>query len=51
MLISILICTKYFHMIYIIRARNVQAECNIKPKPWSHISGPGFGFLVLALRT
>ena len=36
-------------MTKIIRATNVQTVCNIKPKPWSHMSGPGF--YVLALRS
>ena len=38
---SIIICNKYFYMAKTIRARKVQTFCYIKPKPWSHISGPG----------
>ena len=39
--ILILICNKHFHMTKFIRTRYVQTVCNIKPKPWSQISGPG----------
>ena len=53
-LISILICNEYFHMTRIIHVRIVQTVCNIKLKPWSCISGPGFwvldcGFQILGL--
>ena len=53
-LISTLICNEYFHMTRIIHARIVQTVCNIKLKPWSYISGPGFwvldcGFQILGL--
>ena len=37
-------------MTKIICARHVQTVCNIKPKPWSHISGPGFVSFILALQ-
>lgn len=39
--ISILNCNEYFHGTKIIDTRNVGTVCNVKPKPWSHISGPG----------
>ena len=38
---------KYLHTTKVIRVRNVQT-CNIKPKPWSHISSPGSGLFALA---
>ena len=38
-------------MTEIICARNVQAMCNIKPKPWSQMSVPGYGFLVFDLQS
>ena len=47
MLILILACNEYFHMTKTIRARNIQTVCNIKSKPWSSISLPVSGFLVL----
>ena len=43
LLISILICSEYFNMTKIIRARNVKTVRNTEPKPWPHISGPGHG--------
>ena len=49
-LMSMLIFNKYFCMTKITVARNVQTVCNIKPKLWSQISGPGSAFLVLIIR-
>ena len=49
-IISILISNEYFHMTKCICARPVQTVCNITPKTWSQILGPGSGFLFLSLR-
>ena len=38
-------------MIKIIGARDVQAVCNIKAKPWLQISGPGSGYFVWGIRS
>ena len=38
-------------MTKIIRARNVKTVRNIEPKPWSQMSGPGCGFMVLDLKS
>ena len=40
-LMSILVCHRYFNMTRIFCVSNTQTVCNIKPKPWSHISGLG----------
>lgn len=42
---SRLIWSEYFHMIKIIRPKNVQTMCNRETKIWSQISGPESGFL------
>ena len=34
------ICSEYFDMTKIIRARNVKTAFNIEPKPLSELSGP-----------
>ena len=39
MIVLISICNIIFHITRIIRARNVQILCNIKPKTWSDTSG------------
>lgn len=49
-LISVLICNEYLQMTKVIREKKFQTICNIgQPKPWSQISGPGSGFMVLNL--
>ena len=40
---------KYFNVSRIIHARHFQTGCNIKPKPWQQVLGPGPGFLILNL--
>ena len=42
-------CYEYFHITKIIRARNVQTVCNIKPKSWLQILGHGPRLLLLDL--
>ena len=44
-------CHEYFCTTKIIGTRNVKTVCNIKVKPWSHVSCPTSDFLVLSLRS
>ena len=47
LLISVSICSEYFHMKKITYARIVKKVRNIESKLWSQMSDPGSGLLVL----